>query len=200
MLPNWDNDSPKLRRNLDRLLHQISDEGRRRNAWSSKTARQWHEATMEGLKVPDSKWVGRFRGQPGVKKIEVRIGGYDGVASAQVNSHLADFDGQLSNVLNRLDQQIPVGVDLSSDQLAAILEVCAWAHCEWVRIHPFANGNGRTARLWANAIAMRYGLPPFVTLRPRPNLGYGAAAEAAMTRDWQPMVEVFDRMLKRALR
>jgi hypothetical protein len=64
------------------------------------------------------------------------------------------------------------------DQLAAIVDLCAWAHAEWVRIHPFANGNGRTARLWANCLAMRYGLPPFIRLRPRPNSGYAAAAKA----------------------
>ena len=33
---------------------------------------------------------------------------------------------------------------------------------EWIRIHPFANGNGRIARLWVNSIAMRYDLRPRV--------------------------------------
>jgi Fic family protein len=68
-----------------------------------------------------------------------------------------------------------------------------------VRIHPFANGNGRTARLWANFIAMRYGLPPFVTLRPRPGDDYGAAAAAAMDGDWRPTERVFRKLLGEAL-
>jgi len=68
-----------------------------------------------------------------------------------------------------------------------------------VRIHPFANGNGRSARLWANFIAMRYGLPPFVTLRPRPGNDYGAAAAAAMDGNWEPTEQVFRVMLRDAL-
>ena len=63
------------------------------------------------------------------------------------------------------------------------------------RIHPFANGNGRTARLWANSLAMRYGLPPFIGLRPRPNAGYGEAGAKAMLGDWKPMAQVFLRLL-----
>lgn len=67
-----------------------------------------------------------------------------------------------------LDNMIPPDTEPNADQTAAIVAVYAWAHAEWVRIHPFANGNGRTARLWANSLAMRYGLPPFAGLRPRP--------------------------------
>lgn len=66
---------------------------------------------------------------------------------------------------------------------------------EWVRIHPFANGNGRTARLWANFLAMRYGVPPFVRLRPRPGAGYGEAGAKAMQGDWKPTAAVFRRLL-----
>ncbi|MBI3490264.1 MAG: Fic family protein [Acidobacteria bacterium] len=77
----------------------------------------------------------------------------------------------------------PVGVDLDTDGLAAVIDLAAWAHAEWVRIHPFANGNGRTARVWANWIFVRYGFPPAVRLRPRPESGYGAACARAMATD-----------------
>jgi hypothetical protein len=65
-----------------------------------------------------------------------------------------------------------------------------------VRIHPFANGNGRTARLWANFLATRYGLPPFVRLRPRPDDGYADAGINAMKGDWKPTAIVFRRLLE----
>jgi hypothetical protein len=68
-----------------------------------------------------------------------------------------------------------------------------------VRIHPFANGNGRTARIWANAVLMRYGLPPVVRLRPRPDGGYRDAGVAAMSGDWRPTAAVFRRMLAESL-
>ena len=82
------------------------------------------------------------------------------------------------------------------NQTAAIVAVCAWAHAEWVRIHPFANGNGRTARLWANSLAMRYGLPAFVHLRPRPEGDYDVVSEQALRGDWEPAVAVFLHLLE----
>jgi hypothetical protein len=83
---------------------------------------------------------------------------------------------------------------LTADQLAAVIDLCAWVHSEWIRIHPFANGNGRTARLWANYIAMRYGLPVFVRLRPRPGNPYDMVAADAMEGRWQSTVPVFREM------
>src|SRR5579864_2894997 len=59
--------------------------------------------------------------------------------------------------------------------------------------------NGRTARLWANFLALRYGLPPFVTLRPRPDDGYEAAGARAMRGRWEPTAAAFRRMLNRFL-
>jgi hypothetical protein len=74
-----------------------------------------------------------------------------------------------------LDSILPARQEPDADQLAAIVDLCAWIHAEWVRIHPFANGNGRTARLWANCLALRYDLQPFIRLRPWLNSGYAAA-------------------------
>ena len=98
-----------------------------------------------------------------------------------------------------LDARYPRAEALDTDGLAAVIDLCAWAHAEWVRIHPFANGNGRTARIWANALLMRYGLPPAIRLRPRPDGGYGDAGAAAMNGDWRATVAVFSRMLAESL-
>jgi Fic family protein len=42
------------------------------------------------------------------------------------------------------------------------LEKAALLHCEFVRIHPFVDGNGRTARLITNLELMKHGFPPIV--------------------------------------
>lgn len=81
------------------------------------------------------------------------------------------------------------------DGVSAVIDLAAWAHAEWIRIHPFANGNERTARVWANLLLMRYELPPAVALRPRPGGGYGAAGAAAMRGEWQPTRRVFRGMV-----
>jgi hypothetical protein len=85
--------------------------------------------------------------------------------------------------------------ELDADQLAAVIDLCAWVHAGWIRIHPFANGNGRTARLWANSLAVRYGLPPFIRSRPRPNSAYGDAGAKSMQGDWKSTAVVFRRLL-----
>ena len=41
-----------------------------------------------------------------------------------------------------------------------IVETLVYAHYEFVRIHPFNNGNGRTGRLLMNLIAMKFGYKP----------------------------------------
>lgn len=198
-MPDWDADSPQLRQNLGSLLRAIREAARRREPLSLASARQWHQEILKGLTVPDPSAVGVFRGEPGVEDIEVEIGPHAGVAARDVAAALANFGQTLARVVARLDELIPAGAELTADELAAVLDVCAWVHAEWVRIHPFANGNGRTARLWANALAMRYGLPPFVRLRPRPDDGYGEAAAAAMQGNWRPTARAFRFMLQKAL-
>jgi hypothetical protein len=83
---------------------------------------------------------------------------------------LTAFEAKLQALVGELDAMLPSGQEPNADQLAAIVDLCAWVHAEWVRIHPFANGNGRTARLWANSLAMRYGLPPLHSLAPKTQL------------------------------
>jgi hypothetical protein len=150
---------------------------------------------MEGLDVPDRRYVGAFRGEPGLERTQVRVGANYGVDSADVSGELAHFETKLQALVAELDALLPVGQELDQDQLAAVIDLCAWAHAEWVRIHPFANGNGRAARLWANSLAVRYGLPPFIRLRPRPNAGYGGAGARSMQNDWKLTAVVFQRLL-----
>ena len=56
------------------------------------------------------------------------------------------------------------------------------AHLRLVSIHPFADGNGRTARLLMNLILLRAGYPP-VAVRPAGRTAYLAAIEQAQLTD-----------------
>jgi hypothetical protein len=40
-----------------------------------------------------------------------------------------------------------------------VIETASWAHQELVRIHPFADANGRVARLWLNTVLEKGGIP-----------------------------------------
>jgi hypothetical protein len=194
-MANWDEDSPTLRRNLTKVLRAIRDGAMRRDRPTVESARQWHRDAMEGLDVPAPEFVGRYRGEDGVRKVRVWVGTAEGVNPKQVAEQLKEFEGRLQRTLSALDKLYDSGMDLDADGLSATIELAAWAHSEWIRIHPFANGNGRTARMWANAIFMRYGLDPVVRLRPRPDVGYGAACSDAMHGDWRSTSAAFRKML-----
>lgn len=196
-MAGWDADSPGLRRNLAKVLESARGSAAGRVAPKFEMARAWHGQAMSGLSVPDPAYVGRFRGEPGLVGCEVQIGNLPGVASADVHVQLLAFEAKLHRVMAELDAQYPTGDDLDEDGLGAVIDVASWAHSEWVRIHPFANGNGRTARIWANFILMRYGIPPVIRLRPRPAAAdYGSASAAAMKGDWGPTVAVFRAMVR----
>jgi Fic family protein len=198
-VPEWDEDSPRLRENLSQVLKEIVRAAERREIPTLESARHWQGRMMEGLDVPDRRYVGAFRGEPGLERIQVRVGANYGVDSVDVSEELARFEKKLQALVRELDSLLPIDQDLDADQLAAVIDLCAWVHAEWVRIHPFANGNGRTARLWANSLAVRYGLPPFIRLRPRPNAGYGDAGAKAIEGDWKPTAVVFRRLLSEFL-
>lgn len=194
-MSDWDADSPRLRSNLAEVLRTLRDSAVRRDPPTIEAARQWQRDTMSGLDVPDPNYVGRFRGESGLETVRVRIGNRYGVSPIDVAEELRNFERTIRRAIDVLDSRYPHESELDEDGLAAVIDVSAWAHAEWVRIHPFANGNGRTARMWANWILMRYGIPPVVRLRPRPDGGYGDAGAAAMKGDWRPTAAVFRRLL-----
>jgi len=195
---DWDQDSPRLRQNLARLLEQIAEDSAQRKTPTLGLARNWQRSFLQGLKV-DRRYVGVFRGEPGLERTGVKIGRFWGAHPSNVAQQLRAFEQKLQIAVSQFDKALPTGKDLSGDEVDAVIDLSACAHAEWSRIHPFANGNGRTARLWANFLAMRYGLPPFVTLRPRPDDGYEAAGARAMRGQWEPTAAVFRRMLSRFL-
>jgi len=93
-------------------------------------------------------------------------------------AHLGRLDRSLKNAVGSLDQPIPVGSQpATAGQLEAVVALAAAVHSRCVCIYPYANGSRRTARVWANWIALRYALPPFVRVKPRPDgLLYAQAA------------------------
>jgi hypothetical protein len=197
-VPGWDEDSPQLRANLNAALSLVEDSALQRRAPSLVEVKDWHRKSMEGLTVPDPSVAGNFRGaggQPYLQNYNVTVGGQNGADARQVDSETARFQSELERRLDRLDLVVPPGSHPLTDRdLDDVIELAAWAHAEWIRIHPFANGNGRTARMWANWILIRYEMPPFVVLRPRPGGGYGAAATAAMRGSIVPTVQVFQEL------
>jgi Fic/DOC family len=194
-VPDWEEDSRRLNDNLVAALELVAYAAERREIPTLIAARNWHKRINRGLIVPRARFVSAFRGEPGLERIHARVGSRYGAKPANVAKELNEFEAKLQAIVSELDTSLPLPVRRNQDHLGAVVDVCAWSHSEWVRIHPFVNGNGRTARLWANSIAMRYGLPPFLSLRPRPGARYAAASARAMHGDWTLAAVVFRELL-----
>ena len=192
--------------NVQRLLTEIASGAAERRPPSVAQAQQWHRELYEGIPRPFDYYAGEVRDGdrrfPELIGYEVHVAGNPGTPSAMVPAELDRFELGAQRACALLDAEIAPGADaqaLTPRRLHGVLTLCAVLHGEWVRIHPFANGNGRTARLWANWAALRYELPPFVTIKPRPGRPYAAAAMASIRGDHQTMVAVFDQMLRACL-
>ena len=71
-----------------------------------------------------------------------------------------------------------------------VIEVAAWTHAEFVRIHPFVDGNGRTSRMIMNYQLMSAGFLP-VSIAKENRLEYFEALEAyAVDGDLKPFAEM----------
>ncbi len=194
---------PRIDANAQELIWDIERNADLREPPSVARAQQWHRKLYDGIPRPFAYYAGEVRDSdprfPDLIGYEVEVGGSNGTPAALVPAALVQFELGAQSVCSDLDADIAVGTEpgqITPTQLHGVLTLCAFLHGEWVRIHPFANGNGRTARVWANWAALRYGLPPFVTIKPRPGHPYGAAALASMQKDHRVMVAVFNRMLR----
>ncbi len=66
--------------------------------------------------------------------------------------------------------------DLEQKTFENVIELAAWTHAEFVRIHPFADGNGRTSRLIMNYQLMVNGFLP-ISIKKESRLEYFNALE-----------------------
>ena len=101
-------------------------------------------------------WAGHWRTQV------PNVGAYLPPPAHRVPQLLYEFIDELRH-RQALLPEVPAG-----EQVATLL---AYAHHRLVAIHPFVNGNGRTARLFTNLLAYNYGYQDVVLYRREPGQG-----------------------------
>lgn len=80
--------------------------------------------------------------------------------------------------------------DMELKDKSNVIEFAAWTHAEFVRIHPFVDGNGRTSRMIMNYQLMSAGFLP-VSVAKENRLEYFEALEAyAVDGDLKPFAEM----------
>ncbi|WKY06126.1 hypothetical protein Q1695_006379 [Nippostrongylus brasiliensis] len=107
-----------------------------------------------------------------IRTTQVFVGRFTPVAPEYVREQLDDFVEWLRD---------PRTLEMSPIERAAI------AHYKLVVVHPFVDGNGRTARLLLNLILMRAGFPP-VILPVESRAEYYATLHTANLGDLRPFV------------
>jgi len=123
---------------------------------TEKTILEIHERILGSI---DSTNAGHYRSVP------VRIAGSRAVMPnyLKVPDLMADFASWLGST--NPDHPVKIAAD---------------AHFKLVSIHPFVDGNGRTARLLMNLLLMQAGYPPAI-IRPEDRSAYISALETAQT-------------------
>lgn len=121
---------------------------------SEKHILRLHELVLEGI---DDANAGRYR------SVAVRIAGSTVVLPNP--RRVPDLMREFADWLGSRPRVHPVAL-------------AAEAHFRLASIHPFIDGNGRTARLLMNCLLMMHGYPPAI-IRPRDRSAYLAALETA---------------------
>uniref|UniRef100_A0A7E4VR13 protein adenylyltransferase n=1 Tax=Panagrellus redivivus TaxID=6233 RepID=A0A7E4VR13_PANRE len=123
-----------------------------------------------GFVDPDSAGV--------IRRTQVFVGSFTPVAPEYVNSELLEF-------VEWLNDEETLRIDP--------VELAALAHYKLVFIHPFVDGNGRTARLLMNFILMQAGFPPVII--PVGERGrYYATLKDANDGDLRPFIRFIAQM------
>ena len=135
------------------LVQAIVKRGRRR-AVSEHEILQLHELVLQGI---DNANAGRYR------DVAVRIAGTTVVLPNP--RKVPELMAELGDWLRARSRLHPVAF-------------AAEAHYRLVTIHPFIDGNGRTARLLMNLLLLQRGYPPAI-IRPRDRVRYLGCLEAA---------------------
>ncbi|NJN49566.1 MAG: Fic family protein [Alkalinema sp. RL_2_19] len=93
-------------------------------------------------------------------------------------------------------------LNAEAGQAMDIIQYVSRAHYELAAIHPFSDGNGRTARLLMNLLLIRRGYP-IAIIRMRDRDRYLDALSTAATGDFQPferlIAEAVEESLRRAI-
>lgn len=134
------------------------------------------------LKNIDDENAGRYR------SINVRISG---------SQHEPPHFLQVANEV----QELFAWYDQEKERLHSV-ELAALFHFKFVYIHPFADGNGRTARLLMNLILMGHGFPPaIVKAEDAQRLTYYEVLETASVQgNTQPFVELITQCAEESLK
>lgn len=130
------------------------------------------------LQETDKDWAGKYR------NANVIIGGakHTPPDALQVSQRMQDLIKWLNSQKNKMH----------------IVELSALLHHKLVHIHPFFDGNGRTARLTMNLFLMQAGYPLIVIMK-TDRKKYYAVLDKADKNNYEPLIKFIAQSVERSL-
>lgn len=154
------------------------------------------KAEVEGLKIVYGSWARKLKRSNNIqaelvdrsiadwtnawKKSHAKLFSYVLKDRGNFRKILIRFGSPGDEVLHRIPQPYQVVREMNglANSIRKILEISestydeqliilAKTHYQFIRIHPFSDGNGRLARFLTDQLALSYGLPPSIAGYPR---------------------------------
>lgn len=174
-------DRVELREQL-RAMDELFDSYGRDHRFTADDIRKIH-GTWLG---PVYEWAGKYR------KVNLSKGDLTFAVADHIPRLMDEFE---RNILRKY-------TPCRSKNLGKIVHALAVVHTELILIHPFREGNGKTARMLATLMGLQSELPPldFGTMGGKLRKGYFAAVQAGMGGDYVPMEKIFSAVIRRTLR
>jgi Fic family protein len=155
-------------------LYELVDKGKR-STLSERLIREFNQIVMRDM---DKEWAGRYRNS------NVLITGAD---------HTPPEAVELPRMMHELVDWLR-----ENRKMLHAVELAAVLHHRLVSIHPFFDGNGRTARLAMNVVLMRAGFPLAVVLK-NDRKRYYRTLQEADKQNYVPFVRFIAQAVQRSL-
>jgi len=152
-----------------------------------------HRFNAEDLCSMHKEWLGRIYEWAGnYRKVNLSKGGFPFAAAHLIPKLMEQFEKEYLVVYT------PCRMTGRNEMIHAIAVV----HVELLLIHPFREGNGRLARLFASLMALQAGSPllDFRMLRGKRRQEYFMAIRCGLDRNYGPMEKIFGEVIERTLR
>ncbi|MBI2607285.1 MAG: Fic family protein [Candidatus Doudnabacteria bacterium] len=155
-------------------LYDLIDKNKRHTI-SEMLIRNLHQIITQET---DREWAGRYR------NAKVIIGGakHTPPDALQVPQRMRDLISWLKTQKNKIN----------------IIELSALLHHKLVHIHPFFDGNGRTARLIMNLLLMQAGYPLVIILK-NDRKKYYDVLDKADNNKYEPLIKFITQSIERSL-
>lgn len=116
------------------------------------TVIDWHTQFFQG--IPQCS-PGKLRNQIGMRST---FGAYPAVAPEEVRTQVVKLFNDIRRSVESVNEHLKTN-SMNAGTRSYVVKTSAYFHAEFVRIHPFADGNGRLARLLQDWFLLLFNIP-----------------------------------------